>query len=304
MKKLLAILLALVVAFSTAICTSAVETTNEGEDENDKRWYIVTEERAKELLKKKYTVEDEIQDWFVEIVLTEEATEKVKSGEKTYTLDDFKDLGVSRIWSFSLKEAERSEAYKKYQRQYMYTLYLETPGKQNVIDLIEKLNEREDILITLPGVVGKAASDSDGNESIKTVKLKAGKTKKISTSKSKVKSWTSSNKKVATVKNCKITALKKGSAIITATLKNGDKIIAKVTVTSNPKLNKTKKTLKKSKKFTLKITGGVGKAKFTSNNKKVATVNKNGKITAKKKGKTTITVKTNGMKLKCKITVK
>ncbi|MCH5298852.1 MAG: Ig-like domain-containing protein, partial [Ruminococcus sp.] len=64
------------------------------------------------------------------------------------------------------------------------------------------------------------------------------------------------------------------------------------------------KTLKKGKKFTLKITGGVGKAKFTSSNKKIATVNKNGKITAKKKGKATITVKTNGMKLKCKITVK
>jgi uncharacterized protein YjdB len=48
----------------------------------------------------------------------------------------------------------------------------------------------------------------------------------------------------------------------------------------------------------------VGKAKFTSSNKKIATVNSKGKITAKKKGTAYITVKTNGIKLKCKITVK
>ncbi|MCH5304703.1 MAG: Ig-like domain-containing protein, partial [Ruminococcus sp.] len=272
--------------------------------EDDSFWYIVTEEKAKEMLNKKYTVEDDIIDSFVDIVLTEDATKKVKSGEKTYSLDDFKDLGVSRIWSFSLNEAERSETYKKYQRQYSYTLYLETPGKQNVIDLIEKMNERDDILIAFPAPVPKPADSSDGNISIKTVKLKAGKTKKISTSKSTIKNWNSSDKKVAIVKNGKITALKKGSAIITATLKNGDKLISKVTVTSNPKLNKSKKSLKKGKTFTIKITGKVGKAKFTSNNKKVAKVNSKGKVTAKKKGKATITVKTNGMKLKCKITVK
>ena len=56
--------------------------------------------------------------------------------------------------------------------------------------------------------------------------------------------------------------------------------------------------------FTLKITGKVGKAKFTTSNKKVATVSTTGKITAKKKGTATITVKTNGITLKCKITVK
>ena len=47
------------------------------------------------------------------------------------------------------------------------------------------------------------------------------------------------------------------------------------------------------------------KLKWTSSNKKVATVNKNGKVTAKKKGTATITVKTaNGKKYSCKVTVK
>ncbi|MCH5298570.1 MAG: Ig-like domain-containing protein [Ruminococcus sp.] len=115
--------------------------------------------------------------------------------------------------------------------------------------------------------------------------------------------YKSSNTKVAKVSTSgNITALKKGTATITVS-NNG--VSKKFTIkVKNPKLNKSKKTLKTGKKFTLKIAGKVGKAKFTSNNKKVATVNKNGKITAKKKGKATITVKTNGMKLKCKITVK
>jgi hypothetical protein len=115
--------------------------------------------------------------------------------------------------------------------------------------------------------------------------------------------YKSSNTKVAKV-NSKgvVTALKKGTAKITVT-NNGVKKTFKVTV-KNPKLNATKKTLKVKKNFTLKITGKVGTAKFTSSNKKIATVNSKGKITAKKKGTAYITVKTNGIKLKCKITVK
>ena len=115
--------------------------------------------------------------------------------------------------------------------------------------------------------------------------------------------YKSSNTKVARVNSSgKITGVKKGSATITVT-NNG--VSKKFTVkVKNPTLNKTNKRMKKGSTFTLKITGKVGNAKFTSSNKKIASVNGNGKITAKKKGKATITVKTNGMKLKCKITVK
>lgn len=45
------------------------------------------------------------------------------------------------------------------------------------------------------------------------------------------------------------------------------------------------------------------KVKWKSNNKKIATVNKNGKITAKKSGKTTIIGTYKGKKYKCKVTV-
>ena len=115
--------------------------------------------------------------------------------------------------------------------------------------------------------------------------------------------YTSSNTKVATVSSAgKITAKAKGSATIT--VKNGfAKKTVKVTV-KNPKLNMTKATIYLYANKTLKITGKVGKATFKSSNKKVAVVNKSGKITAKKKGTCTITVKTNGITLKCKVTVK
>lgn len=78
-----------------------------------------------------------------------------------------------------------------------------------------------------------------------------------------------------------------------------------------PKLNKTKTTLTITKKKTkpavqLKVKNAAGrKVKWTTSNKKVATVNKKGKVVAKKKGVTMITVKVKGSKtLRCKVTVK
>lgn len=76
------------------------------------------------------------------------------------------------------------------------------------------------------------------------------------------------------------------------------------------KLNKSKLTLKKGKTSTLKVTVSPTEAdtklEWKSSNTKVATVNKNGKITAKKKGTVTITVtdKNTGKKATCKVTVK
>ena len=72
----------------------------------------------------------------------------------------------------------------------------------------------------------------------------------------------------------------------------------------NPTLNKNSVSIRKGKTFTLKIAGKIGTARFTSSNKKIATVNTKGKITAKKKGTVTIKVKTNGITLVCKVKVK
>ena len=70
------------------------------------------------------------------------------------------------------------------------------------------------------------------------------------------------------------------------------------------KMNTTKKTLYVKKTYTLKVVGTKKKAKWSSSNKKVATVSSKGKVTAKKKGTATITAKIGSKKYKCKITVK
>lgn len=125
--------------------------------------------------------------------------------------------------------------------------------------------------------------------------------------------WSSSNKKVAKVDaNGVITALKGGTVTITAKAASGKKATCKVTVKESAtkvKLNKTKATLKKGSTLKLKATvtpsSSTDKLTWTSSNKKVATVDSKGKVTAKKKGTAVITVKTtSGKKAACNITVK
>ncbi len=145
----------------------------------------------------------------------------------------------------------------------------------------------------------------------KSVNVKATVTPSDTTDKT---SWSTSNKKVATVKNGKISARKTGKATIT--VKAGSKkATVKVNVVSKEKkatkvtLNKKKATLKVKKtlalKATMKPSSSTDTLKWTSSNKKVAKVDKFGTVTAVKKGKATITVKTSGgKKVTCKITVK
>jgi hypothetical protein len=72
-----------------------------------------------------------------------------------------------------------------------------------------------------------------------------------------------------------------------------------------PKLNKTSVTIKRNKIYKLKVVGKVGAAKFISGNKNILKVNsKNGNYKGLAPGKTYISVKTNGIKLKCKVTIK
>lgn len=125
--------------------------------------------------------------------------------------------------------------------------------------------------------------------------------------------WKSSNKKVVSVDAFGMLMAKKGGTVtITAKTSSGKKATCKVTVkvkATKVKLSKTKLSLKVGKTATLKAkltpTDATDTLRWSSSNKKVVSVDKNGKITAVKKGTATITVKTSGKKTaKCKVTVK
>ncbi len=179
-------------------------------------------------------------------------------------------------------------------------------------------------------VCGKQETQEVGNTAAKIIKLNASslkmkvkqKTTKLTVTMGpgdSISSVKSSNTKVlkATVKGGKImlTAQKKtGTAKLTIKLASGVSKTIKVTVQKKAVTTKSikgvskKLTLKKKKKTTLKpelnpITSQ-DKIKYSSSNKKVATVNSNGVVTAKKAGKAIITIKAGKKSFKCTITVK
>lgn len=125
----------------------------------------------------------------------------------------------------------------------------------------------------------------------------------------------SANRKIATVtKNGRVKGIKKGKTYITVTLSNG--CTGKIPVTvqvgnvraSKLTLNAKKINLQRKKSFTLKpslfpITAKE-KVTYKSLNNKIATVNKKGKIVAKKAGTVTIRVTAGKAKATCKVVVK
>ena len=69
-------------------------------------------------------------------------------------------------------------------------------------------------------------------------------------------------------------------------------------------INKTKATIYNGKTLKLKVTGATKGVKWSSSDAKVASVDKNGLVKAKKVGKATITAQTGTHKLTCVVTVK
>ena len=151
--------------------------------------------------------------------------------------------------------------------------------------------------VVKPGITAKVSQVYVGkNATIKVTKTKV--TGKVT--------FKSSNKKVATV-NSKgvITGKKAGKTVITVKV---GKYTKKLTVTVKKpsfKLVKSSAKLKKGKKTTIRVKAApVSKVTYKTSNKKVATVNSKGVVTAKKKGTAKITVKCNGITRTFKVTVK
>ena len=151
--------------------------------------------------------------------------------------------------------------------------------------------------VVKPGITAKVSQVYVGKKAtIKVTKTKV--TGKVT--------FKSSNKKVATI-NSKgvITGKKAGKTVITVKV---GKYTKKLTVTVKKpsfKLVKSSAKLKKGKKTTIRVKAApVSKVTYKTSNKKVATVNSKGVVTAKKKGTAKITVKCNGITRTFKVTVK
>ena len=119
--------------------------------------------------------------------------------------------------------------------------------------------------------------------------------------------FTSSTAKVAAVNKTTgvVTAKAKGTAVITATCGDYTATCTVTVKTPTLKLAKTSASIKVGKKTTIKATATpTGTVKYTSSNKKIATVSSKGVVTGKKKGTAKITVTCNGVSKTFKVTVK
>ncbi len=110
--------------------------------------------------------------------------------------------------------------------------------------------------------------------------------------------WSSSNTKIIKVKNGTVTALSKGTAKITARV-NNHMYSCSVTV-KEPYLNAVSLKLKVKEKFKLKLTGA-SVSSWSTSNKAVASIDKNGNILALKAGTAIMTV---NKKYKCNVVVR
>lgn len=119
--------------------------------------------------------------------------------------------------------------------------------------------------------------------------------------------WETSNAAVATVANGHIWTMSPGKATLKAT-SNGQTVKCVVTVKKRvPRLDQTKVTLLTDQKVVLNILDKASPedvVQWSSNNKKIASVNEFGEVTGLKKGKAVITAKIGKKKYKATVTVK
>lgn len=119
--------------------------------------------------------------------------------------------------------------------------------------------------------------------------------------------WETSNAAVATVANGHIWTMSPGKATLKAT-SNGQTVKCVVTVKKRvPRLDQTKVTLLTDQKVVLNILDKANPedvVQWSSNKKKIASVNEFGEVTGLKKGKAVITAKIGKKKYKATVTVK
>lgn len=182
-------------------------------------------------------------------------------------------------------------------------LLSELPGVAPVMESVGIVQEVEAASVKLSNTKVSVLTGEKYSVTLKGVSSKKKKSVKWkSNSKGLVVSYSKKDTRSAT-----FYARKAGTYKVTATY--GKKTYVAVVKASKKGMNVTSRTLNKGQKYTLKLKGVKGKAKWSSSKKSVVTVKaaKNGKsavITAKKPGSATITATVGKKKLVCVVKVK
>lgn len=182
-------------------------------------------------------------------------------------------------------------------------LLCELPGVAPMMESVGVVQEVEAASRKLSSTKVSVMTGEKSNITLKGVSSKKKKSVKWkSNSKNLVVSYSKKDTRSAT-----FYARKAGTYKVTATY--GKKTYVAVVKASKKGMNVTSRTLEKGQKYTLKLKGVKGKAKWSSSKKSVVTVKtiKNGKsavITAKKPGSATITATVGKKKLVCVVKVK
>lgn len=227
--------------------------------------------------------------------------------------DDGKDVNLVLEWpeDFGIYGNDIAVSHPTVDKGFYYNgQKVSTKGDTSIRLYTNKSTDQKYTKVKSVSLDKNKASIKDG----KTLKLKA--TVKPEDAAYKSVKWSSSDEKIATVSDKGVVqALAPGKVTITArTLDQGKKATCKVTVERVPLKDvslKSKASVYKGKTITLKPVfkpknASNKKVTWSSDNKKVATVDKNGVVKGKKPGKANITVKTKegGMTATCKVTVK
>ncbi|MBQ5398516.1 MAG: hypothetical protein IIU14_03650 [Ruminococcus sp.] len=182
----------------------------------------------------------------------------------------------------------------------------EEPTPQETTEIPKETTETPGETTGIP----QKATESNTQKNIESsVKLKAGEKLKLMTADSKATGWKTSNAKAVTVKNGTVTGLKKGSAIISATLSGGGRLKVSVKVTTSPRLSKKSVTVRKGKTVRVSITGKASNVKNTYKNTKIAEITSKKSaatltVRGRKRGKTSLKIIVNGVTLRLKVKVK
>lgn len=219
-------------------------------------------------------------------------TMKIAVNDQDYLEPDIADDSKYYLVHYSIDDSSIAEIEEYYYPDSNYIII--TAKKTGTAVITARLENGKEYTCTLSVVAGLKYSS-------KTIYIKNSFKNELFGAKGTVK-WSTSNKRIATVSsNGVVKGISKGTATIYA--KNGGKTYKCKVVVKNPSMTRKSITPFVKQTYKLGVNGGSGKIKWSSSNKKIATVSSSGVVTAKKTGSCKVYAVRNGKKTSCTVKV-